>query len=51
MDDRDLQNLLVGLIAVALLVAAYWLMSEMTRAGRLEECLAQRRRNCEQFAR
>lgn len=51
MDRRDRQNILVAALVLALIGAAWWVMSELRRQGRLEECLMQRRRNCEQLIR
>ena len=51
MDHRDRQNLAVALVIVILIGATYWVMTEMSRNARLEECLMRRRLNCEQLAR
>ena len=50
MDQRDRQNLIVAVVIVGLIVAAYWLMSELNRRGKLEQCLMARRRDCVQFS-
>ena len=50
MDQRDKQNLLVAIVAVALILATYWFISELNRRGRLEQCLMARRRDCAQFS-
>jgi len=50
-DPRDRQNLTVAIVAVALIVGAYWLVSQLHRQGQIEDCLMQRRRNCEQLVR
>ena len=50
MDQRDKQNLLVAFVAIALILATYWFMSELNRRGRLEQCLMARRRDCAQFS-
>lgn len=51
MDQRDKQNLAVGLVILLLIGVTYWVMTEMSRNARLEECLRQRRRDCEQIIR
>ena len=51
MDERDRQNLIVAAVVLVLIVATYWVITAMTANARLEECLQQRRRNCEQLAR
>lgn len=50
MDRQDWQNLAVALFALALIGGLYWLSTEMTRRGKLEQCLMARRRDCAQFA-
>ena len=49
MDGQDRVHLAVALVVIVLIGAGYWLMTEMRRAGQLEECLMQRRRNCDQL--
>lgn len=51
MDQRDRQNLAVGLVVVALIAVVFLLMSEMRRNAAVEDCLMQRRRNCDQLNR
>jgi hypothetical protein len=48
-DRRDRQNLAVAALVLTLIFGATWLMSELKRQGRIEECLMQRRKNCEQI--
>ena len=50
MDRRDRQHLAVAALVLAMIFAAYWLMSELTRRGKLEECLMARRRDCARFS-
>lgn len=49
MDRQDKQNLAAAIVVVAILIAGYWLMTTMHRHGIVEECLMQRRRNCDQL--
>ena len=51
MDGQDRQNLVVALVVVVLLVAAYWLLTNLHRGSQVEDCLLQRRRNCDQLLR
>ena len=51
MDGRDRQNLAVALVVLVLIGVGYWLMIEMRYRGRLEECLMQRRRDCQNLTR
>lgn len=51
MDRQDRQNLLVAVVVLALIAGAYWLMSELHRQGQVEDCLMQRRRNCDAILR
>lgn len=50
MDSRDRQNLAVAALVLAMIFAAYWLMSELNRRGKLEQCLMARRRDCAQYS-
>ncbi len=47
MDERDRQNLVVAVVVIVLVVASYWLMTELRRRGQVEDCLMQRRRDCD----
>ena len=51
MDQRDRQNIAVGLVIVLLIGLTYWVMTEMRRNALLEDCLRQRRRDCEEILR
>ena len=51
MDQRDRQNLAVAIVVVLLIGLGYWVMSSMRAQSRLEECLMQRRRDCDQIGR
>lgn len=51
MDRRDRQNLVVAVVVVLLIGGGYWLMSSIRLQGKIEECLMQRRRNCDQLVR
>ena len=51
MDARDRQNLMVAIVAVLLVFGSYWLLSRLHRQGQIEDCLMQRRKNCEQYVR
>lgn len=51
MDRRDRQNLVVAVVVVLLIAGGYWLMSSIRLQGKIEECLMQRRRNCDQLVR
>lgn len=51
LDRSDRQNLAAGLLVIVLIGLAYWMMTSISANTRLEECLQQRRRNCEQLAR
>lgn len=50
MDGQDRLHLLVAVFVLALAFAAYWLMSELDRRGKLEQCLMARRRDCAQYS-
>ena len=39
-------NLIAGIVVLLLLGAGLWLADELARARRLDDCLAQGRRNC-----
>ncbi|WP_375457906.1 hypothetical protein [uncultured Enterovirga sp.] len=47
MDRQDRQNIAVALVVLVLIAGTYWLLSEMKRGSQLEDCLMQRRRNCD----
>jgi hypothetical protein len=49
LDGRDRLHLAVAALAVAIILAAWWLMTELDRRGKLEQCLMARRRDCAQF--
>jgi hypothetical protein len=49
LDDQDRLHLLVAAFVLALAFAAYWLMTELDRRGKLEQCLMARRRDCAQY--
>ena len=49
MDRQDWLHLAVAALAVLLIGGLYWLSTEMTRRGKLEQCLVARRRDCAQF--
>ena len=51
MNQRDRQNLGAGIAVLLLIGLTYWVITVMTANARLEECLQQRRRNCEQLNR
>jgi hypothetical protein len=50
-DQRDRQNLIVAIVVIVLIGLSYWIMSSVRLQGRLEKCLMQRRKNCEQLIR
>jgi len=50
LDSGDRLHLAIAALAVVLIFAAWWLMSELDRRGKLEQCLMARRRDCAQFA-
>jgi len=49
LDSRDRLHLAIAALAVVLILAAWWLMTELDRRGKLEQCLMARRRDCAQF--
>ncbi|MBV9076058.1 MAG: hypothetical protein JO048_01055 [Methylobacteriaceae bacterium] len=49
MDQRDRQNLAVAIVVIILIAGGYWLTTVLHRNAQLEDCLMQRRRNCEQL--
>ncbi len=51
MDRQDWQNLTVALVVLVLIGTTYWVMSRVRLQGQIEECLMQRRRNCDQLVR
>jgi hypothetical protein len=50
-DQRDRQNLIVAIVVILLIGATYWVMSGMRLQARVEDCLMQRRKNCDQLVR
>jgi hypothetical protein len=50
LDSRDRLHLAIAAFAVALIFATWWLMSELDRRGKLEQCLMARRRDCANFS-
>ncbi|HMO28691.1 hypothetical protein [Enterovirga sp.] len=51
MDSRDRQNLAVALVVLILIGIGYWVMTSIRLQGKIEECLMQRRLNCDQLVR
>lgn len=51
MDRRDRQNLAVAVVVILLIGVGYWVMTSIRRQGKIEECLMQRRSNCDQLVR
>ncbi|NNM71878.1 hypothetical protein [Enterovirga aerilata] len=50
MDGRDRLHLAIAGVAAALILATWWLMSELDRRGKLEQCLMARRRDCARYS-
>lgn len=51
MDQRDRQNLAVAVLVLVLIGISYYLFSSIRLQGKIEECLMQRRKNCDQLTR
>lgn len=51
MDQRDRQNLIAAIVVVVLIGVTYWVMSGMRLQSKIEDCLMQRRKNCDQLVR
>lgn len=51
MDRRDRQNLAVALVVILLIGLGYWVMTSMRRQSQIEDCLMQRRRDCDHLMR
>ena len=51
MDQRDRQNLVVAIVVLVLIGVSYYVFSSIRLQGKIEECLMQRRQNCDQLVR